>query len=274
MKGSGNRLWSKQAERWSKVGSPTRPCEEDIQIMWHFVQPLFVDGKSKQVAVMGVTPEVVHLPWPSQAHIEAFDASAEMINKLWQPKADVDARVRQSDWRRLPLPDQSVDLMVGDGIFTAAGSESVVKDMLTEAHRVLVKGGMIILRCFIRPETIEDLQSIKLAALAGKIRNFGSLKWRLAMALIDPVTSTVAPVRIHEVFQQLFPDRELLQLVSGWTIEQIGTIDAYDGMAGQFYFPDMQQQMKLLRRHVEIGQYVTGSYELSERCPLFQLIVR
>lgn len=274
MKSFSDALWSEQSVRWSRVGSPTRPGSEDTQIMWRFAQPVFADGHDKQVAVMGVTPEVVHLPWPAQAHVRAFDASAEMIDRLWRPPAGLDAQVRQADWRRLPLPDGSMALMVGDGIFTAAGAESAARDVLAEARRVLVTGGMIVLRCFVRPEAAEDPQAIEQSALAGEIRHFGSLKWRLAMALVDPATGTVAPARVHRVFQQMFPVRERLRQVSGWTMEQIDTIDAYDGMPGNFYFPTMRQQTALLQAHVEIAQCATGAYELAERCPVFQLIVR
>ena len=264
-------LWTQQAKRWANVGPPGRPSEDDMKIMWKYISPIFFEQKKVQVILLGVTPELLNLSWPSGTTISAFDSSASMIDGVWNPPQGLDARICQADWRSLPIADQSADLIIGDGIIAAAGSPSAAMHVLSELRRVLVPGGKIVLRSFVRPQKIESLEQIALEALSGQIQNFGSLKWRLAMALVDQIESSVTIRMVQIKFNTLFMDRIMLATVSGWSADEIETIEAYRKMLGSFYFPTMVQLEKLLGPHFHIEDQTIGSYELSERCPIMQL---
>ena len=264
-------LWTQQAKRWANIGSPGRPCEADMKIMWNCIAPIFFDRKKVRVILLGVTPELLNLQWPLGTTIAAFDSSPTMIDKIWNPPQGLDAHIYQADWRNLPVSNQSAELIIGDGIITAAGSHSAAIDVLSELRRILVPGGKIVLRSFIRPDKFESPEQIVLDALSGGIQNFGSFKWRLAMSLVDRQESSVALCDVYTAFNILLPDRTKLEQESGWSADILDTIDAYSNMPGNFYFPTMGQLEKLLGRYVCIENIKIGSYELAERCPTMQL---
>lgn len=266
--------WSQQSHRWNQVGSPTRPSADDIHLFRQFAFPIFSDNKNKNVVVLGVTPELVTLPWPSQTNLRAYDISPNMIERVWIQPKHIPSAVYKSDWRNLPLPDRSVDLVIGDGILTAAGDLEAVSEIIEEICRVLTVNGRIVLRSFIRPETKEYPTHIANLALSGKIKNFGSLKWKLAMSLVDENTSEVGPAYIHEIFSDIFSDLRQLQQCSGWLPEEINTINSYKEMPGSFFFPTANQLENIFSKHTKILGTSFGSYELSERCPIMKLSLR
>lgn len=269
---SNKSLWSKQSERWKNVGSPTRPGQEDESIFEDLVLSDLVSDKQKRVIVAGVTPELInHLAWPSNVTLDAFDASADMIQQNWNPPSSLSAKVTQADWRSLPLEDHSIDLIIGDGIFTALGDAEKMIQVLKEFQRVLHPNGSIVIRNFIQPDVREQIEEIVANAKRATIENFGTLKWRLATSLTDEKSSVVQPEKIHATFQQYFNDREALSETSGWTLEQIATIDSYKEMTSSFYFPTLDE----LKQHFSVFFHLTeirqGSYEWAEYCPIISL---
>jgi hypothetical protein len=111
--------------------------------------------------------------------------------------------------------------------------------------------------------------------LKGRIRSFHAFKWHLAMAIAteagDP---NVRVERIHEVFNEAFPDRALLAGAAGWREEDIATIDVYRGSWEVYSFPTFAQfRATLPEGLVNLRQVPTGSYELAERCPLVTMDV-
>ena len=267
-------LWSQQSERWKNVGSPTRPSQEDEQIFSDLILS-YLDlhlNTQKQVMVAGVTPELINnILWPSNVNLHAFDASAGMIQQNWSPPATLSAQVTQSDWRNLPLENSSIDLIIGDGIFTALGGDEKMIEVLKEFKRVLKKDGKIVFRNFIRPEKTEKTEKVVSDAKNGRITNFGSLKWRLAMSLIDENISIVQPKKIHETFVYYFVDRDALSQISGWSLEQIATIDSYKEMEALFYFPTIEALSTTFKQFFHIDETRQGSYELAECCPFISL---
>jgi len=265
-------LWSKQSEKWKNVGSPTRPCFEDETIFTNLAFVNLISNETKKVVVAGVTPELINnIKWPSNVELEAFDISLDMIKQNWNPPSSLCAKVNQCDWRKLPLDDNSVDLIIGDGIFTALGSVKKMLEVLTEFKRILNSNGKIVLRNFTRPENKEELSNIRLDANKGNIENFGTLKWRLATALTNQETSIVTPKEIHSTFEKLFPDRKDLSLNSGWSLDQIATIDSYEEMTSSFYFPTNDEITKIFNNIFDIYEINQGSYEWSKYCPFITL---
>lgn len=266
--------WSSQSKRWANVGIPTRPCRNDVEIAWKLVAPYLNELSNKNVIVFGVTPEMVNLPWPSHVNLSAFDINIEMINQVWAPPKNINSTVIQADWKDLPLSNHYADVMIGDGILTAVGSVDAVNMLLLESVRLLKSNGALILRCFVRPNNKESIVDIVNDVLEGKVQNFGSLKWRLAHALVDEQISSSKPIDIYLQFQKLFPDRHALSQITGWGLDEIATIDAYSAMPGNFYFPTMKELIEVFDPFFCIKHSLYGSYELSDRCPFFELILK
>lgn len=265
-------LWSQQASRWAHVGAPTRPTAEDGRLMLESLTGLWTDAsRARRLIVLGVTPEVVSLPWPTRGELTAYDASAAMIAAAWKAHPELPSRVVRADWRALPLPDGSVDLAAGDGCLTALPGLATARAVAAELARVLAPEGRLVMRCFLRPDRAESVESVREDVLRQRVRNFGTLKWRLAMALCDPLSSTVLPATVHSTFERLFPDRARLAAVTGWSLESIGTLDSYRAMQSCFTFPTRGEVEELFRPGLVVERELTGHYELAERCPTLLL---
>lgn len=260
-------VWKKHADQWQWVGAPLRPTPEDGQLMLQLAQSALSGKSIAHVVVLGVTPEVVHLPWPAQAQLQAFDHSAEMIAKVWRPHAQVASSVQQVRWEAMPLPGRSVDLLVGDGSLAALPHLQTYRDVLTEVGRVIRPDGVLVVRCFIRPDQPETLETVAHAALSGQIRSFHALKWRVAMAQGLGEDFSVPVVGIRSAFNDIFPDRDHLARLTGWARETIDTIDVYAGTDTRYTFPTLAALRQACAPRFEVADVRHGHYELAERCP-------
>jgi SAM-dependent methyltransferase len=260
-----NRLvWDKYANQWQQVGAPLRPCEEDGQLMLSLV---ILPANNARILLLGVTPELVQLAWPADACLEACDQSAEMIASLWRPHPCIVSAVQQNRWQSMCLPMQSVDVVIGDGATTTLADKQDYHQVFTELSRVLKPEGQIVMRCFVRPDIPEGLEEILTAALTAKIKNFGALKWRLAMALIPDNDFRIKVGDIFNKFNELFPDRDRLAKMAGWSRQMVDTIDAYQHQADGYTFPTLQQLIEICEPFFCLQEVRYAHYELAQRCP-------
>jgi SAM-dependent methyltransferase len=263
--------WNGQAKVWSSVGLPLRPSGYDVMVFQQSMQQALKNLQSPSVGLWGVTPELVSLNWPSETHLHAFDISERMIASHWKAPALIESQVAVADWCALPVEDAHFDLMLGDGVFTAIESRDKLDEMLREAKRVLKPQGRIAVRTFIRPDQSESPLDIQKEALSGAIKNFGTLKFRLAMAITDSHSSQVAPIDVLHLFNDLFPHRDALARYTGWSMEQINTIDAYLEHSGCLYFPKLSGLMASFSGFFTVVSSEYGQYEFSRCCPIFFL---
>jgi len=267
MKKTNESIWSKQSTRWSNVGSPTRPSLEDSAIMTKQARLCLNYIKEPKICVLGVTPEIIQLDWPNKAKLYAFDSSKDMIKKLWIYNRKIDSQVSMADWNHLPLKKNSMNFILGDGSFTALQGIEEHKSVTREIERVLKNGGSLIMRCFIRPNKKETINQIKKDVESNKILNFGTLKWRIAMALTDSKTSTVQPSHIYNIFHETFKDLSKLTSYNKWTLDDISTLDSYANMSGFFTFLTESSLKQYMPKNLKFISKKIGNYELAERCP-------
>lgn len=260
-------IWTEQCIRWAHVGAPTRPTSEDSAIMIQLAKSCLSEIEEPNISVLGVTPEIIQLDWPSQTKLYAFDSSADMIKKWWRQNKKIDSKVFLSDWKHLPVVNGSMNMILGDGSFTALQSVEEHQSVISEIDRVLQKNGYLIMRCFIRPDKKETVNQIKKDVETNKIQNFGTLKWRIAMALTDPKTSTVQPSYIYNIFHETFKDLSKLTRHNHWSRDLISTLDSYANMTGFFTFLTEASLKKYMLKNIKFLSKKTGNYELAERCP-------
>ncbi|MCW8828928.1 MAG: class I SAM-dependent methyltransferase, partial [Gammaproteobacteria bacterium] len=157
MEQSNLEVWRAHARQWQRVGAPLRPTQEDGELLLALSAPALSESVCARLLVMGVTPEVVQLEWPSHVGLLAVDHSQEMIDSVWRPHHSIPSAVKQASWQSMPLEDDSVDSAVGDGCLTVLPSLADYESVFTEVARVLRPGGSLVLRCFIRPDTGESI---------------------------------------------------------------------------------------------------------------------
>jgi predicted AAA+ superfamily ATPase len=144
-------------------------------------------------------------------------------------------------------------------------------DVLKEIKRVLANDGQCIMRCFVRNPEASDIEDIIKEVQLKKIKNFGSLKWKIAMALVDSKYCSVEIKKISQTFNKTFKERLKLVENNLWDIETIQTIDSYDAMPGHFTFPTLEKLLEIFEKFFVVDQVTTLDYEMAKNCPTIVL---
>ncbi len=265
--------WAAFATNWARLGSPLRPCEEDLQrlkVAWATSLPARIPGRRIDVLVLGVTPEIALFPWAEKTSLCAIDASEEMIRSVW-PGDGPDRKAALGDWQEMPFANASFDLILCDQGLPLLVETASLTALGGELRRLLRKDGRVVMRHFARTADLDTEQSIVAATEAGEMHNFHGLKLRLLMAL--DAQSSGQGVRLGDVwdcFQRLFPDREALARRLGCGLETIGTIDAYRGRDGRYIFRSLAEVARVFDAF-RMAEGPPGHYPFAEYCPVFSL---
>lgn len=254
-----NKHWQDFAKQWNRLGSPLRPCGEDVE---NFRQAMGSDPG--RCLLLGVTPELAEL----SSRLTAIDNSAAMIAALWTSKHVA----LQGDWLNLPFPPGSFDIIIGDGCLTLLSYPMQYEKFFEQLNRVITPGGRILLRVFVSPEHGESRELVCQDALSGKMKSFHAFKWRLSMAIAsESADHNFNVAETHAAFDRLIPDRNLLAAATGWRADEIETIDFYRGSAARYSYPTLSQVRKTLHPALKETGLICGHYELAERCPILIL---
>ncbi|MFH0934231.1 MAG: class I SAM-dependent methyltransferase, partial [Pseudomonadota bacterium] len=169
-----NSYWQGFAQRWNRLGSPLRPCAEDVE---NFRKAMNDDpGRS---LLLGVTPELADLA----PDLTAIDNSAAMIAALWHGRH----KAVLGDWLDMPFPPASFDTLIGDGCLVLLAQPGQHTRFFEQLARVIAPEGRILLRVFVNPELRETREQVCNDALTGKIKGVHAFKWRLSMAIASEV---------------------------------------------------------------------------------------
>lgn len=265
-------VWEQHAEQWSKVQAPLKPSPDDGSLTLSGLKPIFDKYPDQcRVAVLGVTPELIQLAWPASVALYAYDHSSEMIASVWSSHPTVSSEVKQASWEHLPVEAGAFHAAVGDGSLNALSKLENYAEVVQELHRVIAPNGLMVIRCFIRPDNAETTQQIISAVHTGQVGSFHALKWRLAMALVNASSASVAVSDIHKLFEASFPSRSRLAALTGWHETQINTIDAYKNAATRYTFPRLHEAIEQLAPYFSVSDISYGTYELAKRCPTLTL---
>ena len=135
--------WNERSKTWSEIGGSLKPSNGDV-ISFKRLLP-----KGAEVGlVLGATPALLSLP---ARQIICADTSSGMLALL--PTSD-NVQQLESDWTQLPLGDESVDWIAGDGILTMMTFPDGYERLFAEMHRILKPEGMVAVRVFL-PHAIQ-----------------------------------------------------------------------------------------------------------------------
>jgi SAM-dependent methyltransferase len=260
----------KLARQWHRHGPPLRPSPADARAYEQAVHDWRrrVGAGQVRALLLGATPEIAAMRWPEGTTLVALDYSLPMLQIVY-PARETPYGVRVcGEWRRMPLPDGSCDVVIGDGCFVAldfpAGHAA-----LTRAFRAaLRKDGLLVLRFFCRPDAPESVEAVFTDALGGRIGSFHAFKWRLAMALHGATESGVRVGAIWDMWQSMAGTSQAFAARTGWSQEVVETIEAYRGLDRVYTFPTLAESKAALEAHFELLDCRTLDYELGERCPI------
>lgn len=262
--------WIEHAATWDHFGPPLRPHPLDMAR----VQALCAArcGDAPRALLLGVTPEYALLPWPAATRFTAVDKCADMIAKVWPAKRVSTAfRAVEGLWTDLPMPDQSVDVAMGDGISTVLPHWSLMDKILGELHRVCAPGSTVILRLFVQPDAPDSLELLMDDLEVGRIQGFHAFKLRLLMLLQRDLASGVQPRQAWETWQALRRQHATSIEARRWPVPVTDTIKAYASSTDTYWFPKVGEALQAFERHFAPREIHYSEVELGSRCPIFVL---
>lgn len=242
-----------------------RPCGEDVE---NFRQAMGNDPG--RCMLLGVTPELAGL----SPALTAIDNSAAMIAALWTSR-NISNPAILGDWLDLPFAARSYDTIIGDGCLVLLSHPVQHKRFFEQISRAISPGGKILLRVFVSPEQGESRELVCSEALNGKIKGFHAFKWRLSMAIASETADhNMSVAETCATFDRLIPDRQLLASATGWSAEDIATIDIYRNSEACYSYPTLSQVRQTIHPSLKETGLIHGHYELAERCPLLSFQLR
>jgi SAM-dependent methyltransferase len=262
-------LWNRFAENWQFSGPPLRPGAEDIRVMcqavtgWVTAHP----EAPPRCLILGVTPEFAKMDWPDKTRLTAVDRNPAMIEKVWPGYPRPGEGAVCGDWCNLPLPEASIDIVLGDGCFTVIDFLQS-GELILSIKRVLCNEGILILRLFVRPQLKERPEAVMGDLLAGRIGSFHAFRWRLNMSLYDEDKKGVHLGGVWDYWHKTGLDNKGLAERMGWLPESIALIDLYRGSDTSYFFPTVDELRAMLDKQFNEVAYYIPTYELGERCPI------
>ena len=184
--------WALMGELYSLYESPLTPCGQDVAAFQRVItrwQSAY--GRQRlRVLQCGVTPALASMAWPDDAELLAVDKTEAAIRALW-PRPPGRRCALCANRLQLPQADASCDVAAGDGSFNCLQYPQEYLALAASLHRILRPGGLLLMRCFIRPDPPEKPEQVFTELRAGLCVSFHEFKWRLAMALQPDITRGV-----------------------------------------------------------------------------------
>ena len=235
--------WDLNSPNWRLFGSPLRPNTEDLSFLEKeiFSRLDLINSKAQRVVILGVTPELANLPWLENTEIIAIDSSSKMISGVWHKMQKTQGKAIFADWRKLPLEDNSCDVVLGDGCFTLLDYPNSYHQVLQEVKRILKSQGLFSMRFFLRPSQTENITTIFKELEMGEISNFHLFKLRLARALQTSTTEGIPVAEIYKVWEKTISAPEQLLQKLGWSVDLLKTINMYKNSPSIYTFPTLEE---------------------------------
>lgn len=259
--------WPKVAAAWELVGSPLRPDAEDVALVkaasddWGSAT-----SRPPRVLILGVTPELYGLAWPTGTVVRAVDRTKQMLSEVWpgDPKDAVHA-----DWLEMDWPDDSFDLVLCDGgwsLLDLPGQHLLARRLA----KIIAPDGRFVARLFVPPSRREMPEEVLASLTDGGIRDLNCLKLRLGMALMP---SPLEGVELGEVWRRLHDvagSWPALAAHAGWDLDHLSVIDAYRDSTARYHFITVDEfeatmcesPAEFATHRVDVPRYLMG-----DQCP-------
>jgi hypothetical protein len=257
--------WGTDADIWPDLPPPYVPSARDLELIREACRPGLLDAAaSPRILVLGVTPGLVHAPWPVGSETHAVDYDQVMIDRLW--RSATRAHCHLARWQDTPFPDRHFDLVIGDCSLNALPGLDDYDGVLTEITRIKRPEAPVILRFFMKPEPNLALAGLleELPALAAS--NAAAKRLRILIAASREDGRTYfrdVPTRIRA---ECGPVREYLATI-GMTEPEIAHAEKTYGFDQYLTFPSKRQIIGQLGPHFATVRFAYPEYDCGALCP-------
>lgn len=250
--------WCEFHKRAAVLGLPQIP---DAAIVGRYAE--LIAGRDQRVLLLGITRALAGIG----KDLTAIDLSQTQIERMWPGDAP-DRRARRGDWRDMELPRGGFTAAIGDGSLSTLAWPDEYRNVLERVADSLVPGGLLVIRCFIAPDTPEKLEDVVRAVLSGRERECNATRWRIAMAAVD-AKGSIRARDLASTWRRAFPPSTELADCTGWSVEGIDLIlDSFARATLSFSFVTRADLLGTLPASLVNARFVSsGDYPLAERCP-------
>jgi SAM-dependent methyltransferase len=248
------------------MGSPLRPVDEDIRFVEEAVHEWAGRSRAPRALLLGVTPEIYRLTWPSGTDLIAVDRTPAMIHAVWPGPRSA---VRCADWTSMDLPAASRDIVMCDGGWHLLAYPTEQQALVRVLARVVADHGRVILRLFVPPRVRERPEDVLADLADGHIPNLNVLKLRLGMSMMASVAEGVELAAIWRRLNDAHPDLDALADRLGWSRDHARAIHAYRTSHARYHFASLADVRDMVSRDpggFEVTAIREPSYHLGDRC--------
>jgi hypothetical protein len=258
--------WSEMAAYWEQVGPPLRPVAQDIGLYSDAIREWVRRRGTPRVLLLGVTPEIYHLPWPAGTDFLAVDRNQAMIEAAWPGPKEA---VLCADWLDLALPDGSRDIVLCDGGLHLLAYPHEQRRLARILRGILSYHGLCIFRLYVPPPERESPDVVLTDLMEGRIGNLNVLKLRLGMSLLESSAEGVGLGTVWNAIHEAAPDLELLASSIGWPVEHMLAINSYRDSTSRYHFVTVDEVTDMFCGDpggFEVRGLRVPSYELGGQC--------
>lgn len=255
---AGDGGWSEFHKRFAVQGLPQIP---DGAVVERYRD--LINGRDQRVLLLGITRALTGLG----GDLTALDFSHAQLERMWPGDAR-DRRAVLGDWRDLEPPRVPFTAAIGDGSLSTLDWPGDYRNVLGRVAATLAPGGILVIRCFVAPDTPEPLEQVVDDVLDGRERDCNAARWRVAMAATNR-QGGISARDFAALWRRVFPDLAALASVTGWSLEGMNVIfDSFSRSAVRFSFVTRAALLETLPASLVAARFAeSGDYPLAERCP-------
>lgn len=268
------RYWDRIAAMYAETRPPLRPSAEDIRFFERTVAAYALRHplETHQALLLGVTPDIAAMSWPSSISLLGIDQSSEMVKSVWPGDVPGERWAVNGNWLSLPKRPSSCDIVIGDGSMNCLRYPDDQRYFARSVLNALKPDGIFILRCFTQPEQQEPPDQVLEEAMRGEIPTFTQFRFRLMMAMQPSTGEGIAVNAVYRFWINHRAEESLLLSRTGWPKSDIDYIELYRDGAAVHVFPTLAECRATLSEFFDEISVSFPSYYAGDRCP--RLVLR
>ena len=261
-------VWASIARCYTAFGSLLVPNREDIRSYEIAVaDQAQARGRGGVMALMlGVTPGMALMNWPAGSRITAVDMSPAVIGALWPGDVPGIRKAICASWLAIPMSRNSCDVIVGDGSLNACRFPGEVRDLVHAAGDLLVDEGILVVRCYIRPQSPETVDAVFADLFGEKGMDVDCFKMRLWLAMQRSSAEGVAVREAARILEKYNLNLRVMKERLGWgaAAEPFAAWPTSDAV---YSFSTLTELRDLLGERFDEVSVTYPTYELGHCCP-------